>query len=263
MATATKPKTYISDFSVTFRGQTVKGRLVPIRRTVESDVKLCSPEGGEVWQRYIDGNGKTYEFYELERAIVDEDGNYRLVDKDELKRARQSSLENNVMNITVHTRQDAEQWLYPSEHNAYIFEPVIMKSKRPVHEPDNDKMYNIIQAIVDSGKYAVVALACIRGSEALYRLVPYKGYIAVQRQLYPEDLWQTYEEYSSQLDRTQKKKALLGADSSITPFNPEDYINEVRGRIETVKSEDFVPGSKMSNDPTESSVDDLLDGWFS
>ena len=235
-----KPRAYVSNFTMHFGPATVTGRLLPIRLPDRAPkLHYCTPEGQPVKQCYIDVDGKTYFTDELGRATMDEDGNLIPVNTEAVEAAKASSLPLNILNLTAHNADEIERHMFPSNNNAYIFEPVIKNSSNKViDDPVNTQWHDFLNVLVRDSEATFVGMCNLRNHEGLFRLSHYQGYIVIQKMLYPEDLNQ-YEPIRPELDASVRDKALSVVRAMVQPFNPDDYQNAVARRVEDATSEDF------------------------
>jgi hypothetical protein len=243
---AKKPTTYVASLTMHLGPATVRGRLKPIKRSADSgegsgETKYCSPAGQRVEQVYRDAEGNCYYQNQLGRATVDDNGVYHMVDPNALADAKASALPVNILNLTVHYKRDTERWMWPSNHASYIFEPVIIENKKVVEDPTNMEWYTFIHEAISNPEFDIVALANIHNSQGLFKLLHYKGYIAVQRQLYPEDLWQDYEELEVKVDDRTKELAKAVTHKLAAPFETDAYKNDILERVKQVTAEDYDP----------------------
>ena len=241
-----KPRAYVSDFSMHFGPITTRGRLMPIRVPDKAPkLHYCTPEGLAVKQCYIDDNGKTFAKEELGRAVIDDDGNVTPVNAEAIEEAKTSQLPLNTLSVTTHSIEDIEQYLFPSNNNAYIFEPVIKVNNKIKDDPVNSQWHEWLNYMVrNTEDVAFIGMCNLRNFEGLFRLSHYQGYLVVQKQLYPESLHQ-YDALDIQLDEPSAKKAVSLASAMVKPFNPEDYANSVAERLAVVTSEEFDPSTMM------------------
>ena len=113
-----KPRSYVSNFTIHFGPATTTGRLLPIRMPDKSPkLHYCTQEGEPVKQCYIDENGKTYFIDELGRATMDDDGNLVQVNSDAIQDAKTSDLPLNVINLTAHSSEEIEQLLKEAQND--------------------------------------------------------------------------------------------------------------------------------------------------
>jgi hypothetical protein len=265
---ATKPKTHVGSLTMHLGPATCRGRLKPIMRKTQEEedtaTKFCTPEGKPVHRMFRDDEGNCYQELELSKATVDEDGKYHLVDPEALKAAKQSLLPDNILNLTAHYKRDTQRWLWPSDHKAFIFEPVIMENRKIVEDPTNEQWHRFIHAVVSHPEFDVVTLAKIRGSQAIYKLSIYNGYIAVQRQLYPQNLWE-YPEQEIGLDARTQELAHSVAHKLVAPFETTAYENDILERVRQVTAEGYDPSVApvvVKPEPSSINLEDALEAFL-
>lgn len=261
-----KPRAYVSNFTMHFGPATTTGRLLPIRLP-DSAPKLhyCTPEGQPVKQCYIDADGKTYFTDELGRATMDEDGILHPVNTEAVEAAKTSDLPLNILNLTAHNADEIERFMFPSNNNAYIFEPVIKNSSNKIiDDPVNVQWHDFLNVLVRDSDAEFVGMCNLRNFEGLFRLSHYQGYIVIQKMLYPENLNQ-YEPIRPELDATVREKALNVVRAMVQPFDPENYQNAVARRLTEAASEDFDPATlpERSNDAATIDMASALDSFLS
>jgi non-homologous end joining protein Ku len=255
-----KPRAYVGSFTMHFGPATTSGRLLAIR-TPDKAPKLhyCTPDGQPVRQCYVDDNEKVYFHDELGRAVMDDEGNLVPVNADAVDQAKTSELPLNVLNLTAHNTEDVEKFLFPSNNNAYIFEPVIKNaSNKIIDDPVNTQWHDFLNVLVRDSESTFIGRCNLRNHEGLFRLSHYQGYIVIQKMLYPEDLNQ-YEPIRPELDQVVKDKALSVVSAMTQPFDPSTYNNVITERLIQAASEDFDPSSVVTNSRNETSGIDLSD----
>ena len=248
-----KPKTFVSQFTLHFGPATTTGQLVPIKlpEKKERKLKMVTPEGYPVQQLYFcQDNEQFYLPGDLARGVEQEDGKIKLVSDQAVETAKTSVLPPNIMTVNAHNLEEVNDHLFPAPNNAYVMQPVIKNQKnKAVPDPVNDKWYDFINAIVtDSPDIVFMGMCNLRNSEALFRLGIYQGHIMVQRMLYPEDLNQ-YDVVRPSLSETEHAKAMMIAQRMVTPFDVDDYRDVVSERLDialAVDSDGVVPERQPS-----------------
>lgn len=260
-----KPRAYVGTFTMHFGPATTTGRLLPVR-TPDKAPKLhyCTPDGQAVKQCYIDSDGNTYFHDELGRATMDDDGNLIPVDKDAVDQAKESDLPLNILNLTAHNKEDVDKFLFPSNNNAYIFEPVIKNGKNIVDDPVNMQWHDFLNVIVRDSEAVFIGRCNLRNHEGLFKLSHYQGYLTVQKMLYPEDLNQ-YEPLHPELDPLVRDKALSVVRNLIQPFDANEYSNVIAERLIQVTDQEFdisTMDTPTKSRPAEISISDALDSFL-
>lgn len=227
-----KVKSYVSDFVIRFGPATTHGRLAPVKLpSKEPKFKYCTPEGKAVKQVYTDDDSNIWTIPELQRAIETEDGELKLVDKSAVEAAKTSDLPLNVINLTAHSASDVERHLFPSNNNAYIFEP---SSK----DPANVQWHDFLNVLVRDSGMAFVGMCNLRNYEGLFRVNLYQGYLTIQKQMYPEELNQ-FEQIHPEVDAAVREKAFAITRKLSEDFDPSNYRNRVAERLTQVADEEF------------------------
>jgi non-homologous end joining protein Ku len=155
--------------------------------------------------------------------------------------------------------------LFPSNNNAYIFEPVIKNaSNKIIDDPVNTQWHDFLNVLVRESEATFIGRCNLRNHEGLFRLSHYQGYIVIQKMLYPEDLNQ-YEPIRPDLDSVVKDKALSVVRSMVQPFDPSTYNNVITERLIEATSEDFDPDAITSPTEKAGSIDmsSALDSFLS
>jgi len=261
-----KPRAYVGSFTIHFGPATTTGRLLPVR-SAESAPKLhyCTPGGEPVKQCYIDADGKTYFHDELGRATMDDDGNLIPIDRDAVDQAKASDLPLNILNITAHNSEDIDRFLFPSNNNAYIFDPVIKNGKNIIDDPVNQQWHDFLNVIIRDSGAVFIGRCNLRNHEGLFRLSHYQGYLTVQKMLYPEDLNQ-YEPVHPELDALVRDKALAVVRNLVQAFDPSEYSNVIAERLSQVADQDFdisAVDMPVKSEPATIDLSDALDSFLS
>ena len=234
-------RSYASSVTMRLGVATTVGRLAPIRasRSKKLDFKLCTPDAKPVRQVYIDDDGNIYEKDQLGRAR-EEDGILVPVSTEAVNEAKASELPLNIIDLTVHRAEDVNQYLFPSDNNAYIFEPVQKSSKgKIIIDPVNVQWHDFINVVLrDNPDIALMGKMNLQGYEGLYRLGLYQGLITVQKQLYPEDLNQ-FDFSTPDLDDETREMAVAASRSLIAGFDPSEYRNSISERLAAIQAGDI------------------------
>lgn len=251
-------RAYVGDFTLRFGPLSTRGKLMSIRNS-EGDTKfhLMTPGGDPVHMVFQDPNGVVYAKEELGRGKYDEDKNFVPVDLSEIEAAKESSLTLNTFDLNVHNAADIDDFLFPDKSNAYVFEPVIRnKSNKVIDDPVNQRTHELINALVRNPKLAFIGRCNMNGTEGMYRLSIYRGWIVVQKQLYPEEVHEFNVLPTPRLSRDERTKVTTLAERMVQDFNPEDYPNEIAAAVAAVADGD-VDLSKTTVAKTGPAVVDL------
>lgn len=237
-----KPRAYVGNFTLRLGPLSTQGRLLPVRRKLRSEFALCTPGADPlpVRQCYIDPNEKVWWESELGRAEKDKDGNLTPVDPAAIAAAKKSALALNYIDLTVHPAEDVDASLFPSDHNAYVFDPVIKNaSGKIIDNPVNVAIHDVINVMVrEHPDLAFVGLCNLSNHEGLFRIIMHKGHMALQRQLHPEALHEYEMDYPIVSD-TDRAKGNRIVTSLVASYDDATYKDVVAERLATVASEEF------------------------
>lgn len=256
-------RSYASAVTMRLGIATTVGRLAPIRvsRSKKTEFKLCTPTAKPVRQVYIDDDGNIFEKDQLGRAI-EQDGVLVPVPLDKVNDAKVSELPLNIMELTVHRRDEIDRFLFPSDNNAYIFEPVRKTPKgKVINDPVNTQWYEFINVVLrDNPGVALLGKMNLQGFEGLFRLGLYQGLITVQKQLYPEELNQ-FEFATPELDEETRRLAVAASETLLAEFEPGDYQNNIQARLEAIQAGDIGiigEATTVATEEPQSSLKDAL-----
>lgn len=145
----------------------------------------------------------------------------------EVIEARKSPLPKDIVELTVHPPEAADQMWPTSERNSYVFEP---------DETDSRGLdaANVIRALLAAG-YVLVSVANIRNSEGFYRLTNWKGHIVLESMVHTSAL-NPHEYVDIDVDDDLLGLAKdLGAKFA-KPFDGDAYRDERLARIRAVEA---------------------------
>jgi non-homologous end joining protein Ku len=159
---------------------------------------------------------------ELARMEVDGDRTSGPIDNDTYKESIKTDLPVNVADLTVHETAEVDEFLFPSDQNAYVFYP-------DTNDPANVGWYQfLLSAARDCGK-TLLTTANVRNNEGLYRIVVWRGRIVLQRMLYPEAL-NDHDVQDVKLPKTLQQKVKTKIEAMVAEFDPEAYVDAVEVR---------------------------------
>lgn len=230
---AKKPKkigpgrSLVSDMTLTLSVVSVSGRLVNVLApNAEKDVQFTSicpdvsheaPE--RVFQQYrCEHDHGPWGVADLAKAKEQEDGTLVRVTKADIEAAKASDLPENVLNLTVHPRNEVEGSTYPTRF-AYVFYP---KALLP--------QYGLLLDLVAEPDLAFIGQCNLRGTEKLLRLERWGDNLVVRALWYPEYLNER-EAIEVDYDSALLTEFLPLIESRVESFDPEKYQNGVRERI--------------------------------
>ncbi len=223
-----KPKAYVGNFTIRIGPIQMVGKMFPIRKPKESTgFKLCTPDGRQVKQVYTptDGSDEMFQYAELERGVLDDDGKMVLVGQDNITEAKTSDLPNNVINVTVHDEREVDGMMWPSDDNAYLFEPNSA-------DPANVQWHEVLLGLLTKGNKAYVGMCKFHNNDGFYRLTVWRDRIVMQKQLFPESL-HDHSKYPAdvKVQAAIVKKAASVMDKITEPFDPSLYVDEQTNRV--------------------------------
>lgn len=229
-----KFKSHVSDFIIRMGPIQTSGRLVAVRlpqaKPKGSKIVSCTPfpEAKAVKQVYVpadDPKGPQYSMGQLGRATLNEDGSLTPIPKEALEQAKEPTVPKDTMAVTVHDAKEVEDSLFPSDDNAYVFEP-------HGDDPVNIQWYSLLwDSVNDTNGKSFIGSANVRNSEGLYRLAIWRDRLILQRVLYPEEVNDHQALDIEPIDETIKSKFAKTLDKLTTPFDPQVYRDTTKERI--------------------------------
>jgi non-homologous end joining protein Ku len=239
-----KIKAHVTSFVIRYGAAATTGRLLYLKRpSSEPKFKYCTPSGGAVKQQYVDEAGTAWAIPELHRAIETDDG-LKYIGKEVVSETKKSSLPLNVLNLTVHRKEDIDR--LPSDGSPYIFVP---DDKDPI----NVQWHDFIAVAVRESGAAFVGMCNLRNSEGLIRLTMNQGHLTVQKILYPDEL-NEFEEIHPELDGPTRAKALAIIAKNVEDFDPSMYRNQTAERLAALAESEFEPG-QVQDKPAPVTID--------
>ncbi len=225
-----KMRSFVSDFTVYLGDLTASGKLVSVQSpkpksgTGDGSYKLCTKDGQKIFQSWRSEGGETFEKDELARYIEGEDGEMQIIDPEEIAEAKKSQLEQNSMHITVHRISEMADQMWPAgDRNSFVFVPDQAKEMNTLVE-------RVLLRGLSSKKYGLVAHCNVRGNEAIFRLVEWRGYLVLQPQIYTNKLNpHERQDFRVPAEITAKAEALL--DQLCTDFDGDSYVDGTLDRI--------------------------------
>lgn len=229
-ATPKKPKTAVADFTLRLGPLMVGGRLVPVAvadKVDEAAYKLITPDTHEAVNQFYVGQSivndetipraKMYTQGQLGRGKLVDD-KLVPVPQEEIDKAAESSLPNNVIDITVHPADEVADSMWHGAQ-AYVFYPKL-----------TDVYHATLLALLKGSEYAFVGLAAVKKQEGLYRVRVWRDTIVVEKMRHPEDL-NPVVQLAPELPNQQLLEAAQSMLAAVAvPFEPTAYSNKVRAR---------------------------------
>jgi non-homologous end joining protein Ku len=266
MAKATGPRSYANDVSIQLGIASVRGKLLPIKRTAEArdaSVFLTCPEcnASKVSQLYVGADcghlpsaGTTrdprgWSVGEIpNRGRINDAGDMEVVSKDSIAEANKSGLPKNVLSVQVHPASQVAASTFPSG-SSYWFEP----------EHAKDPFQGLLVAALSTqADRAFVGEMNLRDEgDKFFRLVPHNGGFILQELLRPEGLWdfsgETVEPSPAEQEMFSKLVEMVERD-----FDPAEIKSERYSRIlelfQRVGDVNVAPST-----PVQASTSTLLD----
>lgn len=236
-----KFKKHVTAFTLRLGPLTSVGALVGARKPVSKydagKYVNVTPTGVPVKQRYVDEFGNVLDEKDIRKAKPVKTGttdaneaiiDYVIVDKEQIKEVKKNVLPKNVLSLQVHSRDDVDNKLFPSDSNGYVFIP-------DANDPVNVQMYDVIREGLATDK-AFVGMGNIRGFDTFARVYLWRGQIVVQKALYPEDVNDHEVTPLPDLPATTKDKVSKMLSKLEKPFNADEYRNVVKEQLEQLET---------------------------
>lgn len=232
-------RTYCKEFTMRLGPATTIGELVPMRLT-EPKFKFATPDFKPVHQAFIDDDGRVIRKEDLQRAAeVKIPGGKELIPipLEDLNTARESKLEKNIIDLTVHPVEDVDLNTFPSDNQAYVFHSVRWTGKRKdvvLEDAANDGWRDYIFGILQEPTTAVIGKSNLQGYEGLFRLGIHRGHIFLQKQLYPEGM-NRFDFDAPSLSADLVAAARATARKLAVEFEPAKYEDGVTRRLQALQ----------------------------
>ena len=228
-------KSYCKQFTMQLKHLSVVGSLYPVRRSESSKFSLCTPDYEPVKQIYVDDKGERYNMEDLKRGLRVK-GQYKLEPPviESLEELKESKLMLNYLDLNIHRVDEVRDHIYPAGTQGYIFQPVRYdSSSRVVKDDTNDLYYEVLNLIVANPDVVVLGKSNLSHHEGLFQLGILHGYVTLQKLCYPEDL-NEFEPRQPEVTDDLRSKAQEVASKLVTPFDPTDYRDSYKQRLEGV-----------------------------
>lgn len=237
MVLTQKFKSYVSEFTIRLGPIQTTGSLIGVREPQSkpkgTKIVSCTPEGEPVKQVYVPASnpsGTQYTMGQLGRATLNEDGSLTVIPKGALDQAKEPEVPKDTMAVTVHPQSEVDDSLFPSDNNAYVFQPNDA-------DPVNLQWYSLLHASIKvHPERAFIGSANVRNSEGLYRLTLWRDRLVLQRMLYPEDLNDHEPLDIEPIDDTIVAKFSKQLDKLTKEFDPTVYRDTTKDRIAAVQA---------------------------
>lgn len=273
-------KTFCSKFEIKlkladFISLSTTGSLIGIHGTPpkESVGNLVSPQTGEgLKQFYIPISklfGDTVNVEDLltrdqcDIAVKIKDNekgevNQTSLPKEAVQKLHESNLPKNIMNLTVHTRGDADSVMFPVKNGqSYVFYP-------SSEDPDNLQNYQLLVEVVKRGELAFCSIVNLQNYEGLYRLDVWRERLVLVKQTFPESLvdhsFPGEGEFGVGLPANVVVKAANAFKKMAEPINVETYKDRITaGKIALKHEVDEGVEPKIVNKKNASNLEALLE----
>lgn len=223
MTDSKKFRTFVKSFAVHVGPATLRGSLVSVQasESKEGKARYVAPNGNPVKQKYQDVvTGDLYETSELGKAVDD-----TVVDKDALAEAKKGVLPKDIATVSVHLTSEVGTTLFHAPNNSYVLVP-------DTTDPTNKVWYDVVAEAIKDTDYTYITLCNVRNSEGIYQLISWRGYIVLQRMLFPDRV-NDHDIYETDLDPQALKLVPMIA-GLVEPFNPDAYQDTQRERVQMV-----------------------------
>lgn len=220
----TKSQAYVGEFEISLFPVSLTGKLFTVKRSgsaketaLKNVCPVCEEATPLAQSSNCPENHGPFSASEVSKA-KEVNGKLLKVGKVEAESAKESPLDLNRLDLTVHPAEDVEEQTYPGA-NAYIFVPTNVTQQ-----------YAVLRDIVETSPWAFMGISNIKHHETLVRLQVWKGHLIVQQLLYPEDV-NPIEQSQAEADG----EFVLVLNDFITksekPFDVANYKNEMKARL--------------------------------
>lgn len=269
-------KAHVSDFTIKVPvhpfSLATHGKLVGVHASEpkEAKSKLVSPDEKHepVLQFYIPESAalgesiprdRMYTRGECEIANITKDQltgvtSVTALPKEALEEAKKTDLPKNLMNVTIHSPEEADKMMFPlKDHQSFVFYPALK-------DPDDQKNHDIILELLKRG-FAMCSIVNVQNHEGLYRLTVWRDRIVLVRQAYPEAI-NPHEapEQASTATTAFVDKIAKRLTADLTPIDPDTYRDRiVAAKIavkDAVENGEAIPEKEKAAAPV-SNLDEL------
>lgn len=224
---AVKLKAYANGFVLRLGSISTTGALIGAENTVKKGppVKFVTPDGKAVNKVYIaadealDEHPTIFKEDELEKGIVATDtDDIVLVGKDNLAEAKKSSLPKNVLNLTIHDKDEVDRQVLGGKNTTYVLLP-------DENDPVNVQWYDLLREVIRKSGKAFVGVCNLQNHEGLFRVGLWRNNITIQKQLYPTQVKDIPVPEGSTVKAATVKKAISVISSHEVPFDVDTYTD--------------------------------------
>jgi len=252
-------KPSLKDVTVSITGTMVntRGSIIPINdstETRETKLKMLDDAGHKVDQYYLCHEGtctyphgqQGFRTGDLKLRGREESGKMIVVPPEQLEELNASGLETGVLELDVYPAEQVDAQTWPGA-KGYWFQP-----------DRADSFYGFLVEKARNPKVALIGLMRARGSDKLYRVVPFLDGFALQETLRPQDV----REFPAIPVTVGEKEQAMGdklLDALIDDFDPEDYASDRVQRLREIlaAAEDGVVLAPSSKPAKAQPADDL------
>jgi hypothetical protein len=241
-------KPYCSQFTIKLKmGELINlqtsGQLFGIHKPVPKEAKtsLVAPDTLEPVKQFYVPQSKLMESAVPTSALltrgdcvtanvikdkVTSDTSITVLPDEHLDSIKDSSLPKNVMTVTVHRKEDADEAMFPlKESQSYVFYPNL-------EDPDEVQNYQLLVGIISDSKYTFCSVVNLQGHEGLWRLDVWRGRLTLVRQGFPDGLQEHEPPVEGEfgvvaVPESVIGKAVKGLSKFVEPIDPDTYRDRI------------------------------------
>lgn len=253
-----KRKAYATDVTLRLGPIQTRGVIYSTEKSGKSaprpKTQMLSPQGNPVEQVYRDTEGNIFYKNQLKVGLENEDQETTVLSQEVVKKAQESNLTPNVLELTAHPREIIDNYVYPASSQAYVFKPIYKNGKKYVNDPTNIGWYNFINNIIRDGTYALVGTMNLVGNEGFFRLGLHNGWVSFRKQLYPSNVHH-FDDYEFKTPRRERRKMVSVVEKKFeTEYSSDLYktmIPERLKQLQGVKPEELFDSPLEVEEETE------------
>ena len=240
-------RAYVKDLTIRINLPTgtmqTRGRLLSVQAPKsagrgEGSYKLCTPDT-HVPVRQVYQDPKTEKLYTKDELARYVQGSKQLKEPEvkevltdgaweKVTEAKKSTLPKDIVDVTIHRADAADQLWATSKNNSYLFVP-------DDNDPQNADMADVFRAMLSSGEYVLVSVANIHNNEGFYRLVMWRGQIVLEPIVYTDAL-NPHETVEVNITDNLAKVALGVAEALVRDFDAGTYEDQQKARVAAIEA---------------------------
>lgn len=217
-------KSYVNNFTLRIGSISTIGRLVAVEQSVpvKAKTKFVTPDGKSVKKVYVaeddllNATPTVFQEGQLEKAVLNDEGENVLVGKENLAAVKTSQLPKNVLNLTVHDANDVDSQLVSGKNAVYVFLP-------DEKDPANVQWGELLIEIVRQSGQAFIGMCNLNNHEGLFRVGLWRGQLTIQKQLYPEQVKPIPAKEGTSVKTSTVEKAVGVITQHVAPFDVDTY----------------------------------------